>query len=180
MNLTATLIPPTRPIGDLETLRVIVDSQRHRILSTLIAEELSASALATRLRLPRTRIYYHLDLLERHGFIRVSGHSDEGAATRHYRATAASFRVDRTLFGEQDASLADVRASLLEAAAGDLRASNSSEDDIFVNRQFVRMSAEKRSAFLAAVTQLIAQYADTDGAGDDVEFIAALFPTGGK
>jgi DNA-binding transcriptional ArsR family regulator len=176
MNLTTAPIPAIRPIGDLETLRVIVDSQRHRILSTLIADEMSASELAARLKLPRTRIYYHLDLLERHGFIRVSGHSDEGATTRLYRATAASFRVDRSLLGDQDASLMDVRAALLEAAAADLRASRSSEDEVFVNRQFVLMSAERRAAFHSAVTELLGQFASTDGSGDDVEFIAALFP----
>jgi DNA-binding transcriptional ArsR family regulator len=178
MNLNADLMPLVQPIGDLETLSVIVDSQRHRILSTLIGEEMSAAALAVRLKLPRTRIYYHLELLERHGFIRVSGHRDEGASVRLYRATAASFRVDPALFGKHDGALAGTRAALLETAAADLRASGSQADDVFVNRQFVRMSAGKRAAFQTAIVELIAQYADGGPDADDVEFIAALFPMG--
>jgi predicted ArsR family transcriptional regulator len=176
MHLNAEAIPPVRAITDLATLRVIVDSQRHRILTALIAEELGAAALADRLKLPRTRIYYHLDLLERHGFVRVTGYHDEGAPVRLYRATAASFRLDRGLLGTEGASLNDARATLLEAAAADLRTAALPEDDVSVFRRFLRLNARRRSELQAAIEHVVSQYADADADGDDVEFISALFP----
>lgn len=178
MNLNSEAIPAVRPIGDLETLRVIVDSQRHRILTALIAEQLGAAALAERLKLPRTRIYYHLDLLERHGFVRVTGYHDDGAPVRLYRATAASFRLDRGLLGDQNTSVNDARATLLEAAAADIRTATANEDDVSVRRHFLRLSAERRSALQTAIAGLLEQYAGADADGDDVEFISALFPMG--
>ena len=60
------------PIEHLETLRVLVDSQRHRIVTLLIDEPQTARELAERLGLARTRLYYHLALLEQHGLIVVS------------------------------------------------------------------------------------------------------------
>src|SRR5471032_1952809 len=180
MNPTIQLIPAVLPINDLETLRVIVDSQRHRILSALIAEELGAAALAERLKLPRTRIYYHLELLERHGFIRVSGYRDEGATMRLYRATAASFRIEQGLFGDQRTSLNDTRATLIEAAAGDLRNVHAPDEHVFVRRQFLRLTAAKRASLEIAMTRLLDEYSAGDADGDDVELVSALFPIGDK
>jgi DNA-binding transcriptional ArsR family regulator len=178
MHLNIEAILAVKPIGDLETLRVIVDSQRHRILTALIAEELGASALAERLKLPRTRIYYHLDLLERHGFVRVTGYHDEGAPVRLYRATAASFQLDRGLLGDQSTSVNDTRATLLEAAAADLRSATPSDDDVSVRRHFLRLNTERRAALQDAIAELLAQYVGADADGEDVEFISALFPMG--
>jgi DNA-binding transcriptional ArsR family regulator len=180
MNQNAEPLPAVQAISDLETLGIIVDSQRHRILSALIAEELGAAVLAERLKLPRTRIYYHLDLLERYGFVRVSGYRDGGTTMRLYLATAASFRIERGLFGDDRSSLNHTRATLLEAAAADIRGAREHEDRVLVLRQFLRLNPERRAALSTALTQLLDQYAQTDADGDDVEFISALFPIGEK
>jgi DNA-binding transcriptional ArsR family regulator len=180
MNLNIEPLPAAQAITDLETLGIIVDSQRHRILSALIAEELGAAVLAERLKLPRTRIYYHLDLLERYGFVHVSGYRDRGATMRLYRATAASFRVERGLLGGDLSSFNDARATLLEAAAADVRSTNAPEDKVFVLRQFLRLNPERRAALSAAIVQLLDRYAAIDADGEDVEFVAALFPIGAK
>jgi DNA-binding transcriptional ArsR family regulator len=176
MNLNAEPLPPIRTIEDLEALRIISDSQRHRILSALIAEPLAASALAERLELPRTRIYYHLELLERHGFIRLAGYREDGATERVYRATATAFHVDRSLLGNRSASLNDARAELLEAAAHDLRAAAPSQSEAaFVQRGFVRVQPDELAAFRAELLAVLSKYGQLASGGDEIEFVIGLF-----
>ena len=153
----------------------MADSQRHRILSELIAEPLTAASVSKRLRIPRTRVYYHLELLERHGFIAVCGYRDVRNAERLYRATASSFRVDRRLLGTAAAALNDARAALLDAAAEDVRRIPPHDDELLVQRTFVRLSARRRAAFRAALIALVEKYAQPDPAGTEVEVVAALF-----
>jgi DNA-binding transcriptional ArsR family regulator len=176
MELKAESLPAIRMIEGLEPLRIVSDSQRHRILSALIAEPLGAAALAKLLKLPRTRIYYHLELLERHGFIRLSGYRDDGNAERLYRATAASFRVDRALLGQRSTSLNEARAELLEAAAHDLRAAAPAQaEDAFVQRAFVRLNAAEQHALRAELLEVMSKYAGRDTGGDEIEFVVGLF-----
>jgi DNA-binding transcriptional ArsR family regulator len=169
----------SRSIGDLDALRVMADSQRHRLLSQLIAEPMTAASMSERLRIPRTRVYYHLELLERHGFIAVCGYRDAGKAERLYRATAATFRVDRVLLGSAGAALNDARAALLDAAAEDVRRVPPDDDELLVQRTFVRLSPQRRAAFRAALVALVERYARPDPAGNEVEVVAALFAVPG-
>lgn len=168
-------VPAVGSVKDLAALRVIADSQRHRILAALMREPLSAAALSDRLALPRTRIYYHLELLERHGFVRVSGYRDERSPERLYRATAGFFRIDRALFGSDLAALNHARAALLEAAADDLRHVSPDDETVVVRRAFVRLGPARRKAFADALAALIAEFASDDEDGVESEVVAALF-----
>lgn len=168
-------VAPVGAVRDLAALRVIADGQRHRILSAVIREALSAAVLAERLAIPRTRVYYHLELLERHGFVRVSGYRDERTPERLYRATAASFHIDRGLLGSDVAQLNHARAGLLEAAADDLRHVSPDDETVVVRRAFVRLGGARREAFRAALASLIAEYTVGDPDGVEVEVVAALF-----
>jgi hypothetical protein len=117
-----------------------------------------------------------LELLERHGFIRLVGYRDEGGAERLYRATAASFQVDRTLFGQHGASLNQARAELLEAAAQDLRAAAPAQaEDAFVQRGFVQLTAAEAHALRAELQEVMNRYADRHTGGDEIEFVVGLF-----
>ncbi len=114
-----------RSIGHIEALRTVSDTQRHRILTLLIEAPLTAGELADRLGLARTRLYYHLNLLEEHGFVHVV---DErivsGINEKTYRATAQCFKVDRGLLAAvaSEPQIADAQAAILEQSAEDLRA----------------------------------------------------------
>jgi len=162
-------------IGDLEALRVVADSGRHRILAELIASACTAAELAARLSIPRTRVYYHLELLERHGFIALAGYRDAGTAERVYRATAASFRVDRRLLGAAEGSLNDARAQLLDAAAEDVRGVAPDDDSLLVLRTFVRMNARRRAAFRKELDDLLARYDTSDSDAPQMEIVTAFF-----
>ena len=58
-------------IKDRETLKVIADPLRAQILDTLRVEPLTVKQVANRLGQVSSKLYYHFNLLEKYGFIRV-------------------------------------------------------------------------------------------------------------
>ena len=175
------------PIANLEVLQILVDSQRHRLVSLLIQEPLSARELAERLGLARTRLYYHLELLQRHGIVRVvETRVVAGLEERRYRAVARGFRVDRKLLAGQasEPQIADRQAAILEAVAGDLRARAltgterpGEDDDVLVGRKFLTLSDARRQELRARLGALLAEYEANDAGGRPTEVAFALFAT---
>jgi DNA-binding transcriptional ArsR family regulator len=140
-----------------------------------MAEPMTAAALAERLTLPRTRVYYHLDLLQRHGFIAIVDLRVESMAERVYRAVASSFRVDRRLLGAEERSLNEARSELLEATAQDVRRVPSSDDELLVQRSFVRLNPERHKKLRAALVALVKDYSISEPEGTEVEIAIAIF-----
>jgi DNA-binding transcriptional ArsR family regulator len=153
----------------------MADTQRHRILCALIAEPLTAAELADRLAIPRTRVYYHLDLLQRHGFITIVDMRNAAISERVYRAVASSFRVDRRLLGAEVQSLNVARSELLEATADDVRRIPGNDDELLVQRTFVRMSSQRRKQLRAALVSLVTDYSESEPDGTEVEIAIAIF-----
>jgi len=86
-------------IGDLETLKVVTDPLRLQMLNLLRGQPHTAKELAKALHLPQTKLYYHIDLLEKHGLIRVvATRLVSGILEKQYQATAYKLTVDRALF----------------------------------------------------------------------------------
>jgi DNA-binding transcriptional ArsR family regulator len=177
-------IPAVAQVSSLEALRAVSDSQRHRILTLLIREPLTASEIAKRLKIARTRVYYHLDLLEEHGFIRVVEQRQVAAMIeRTFRACARHFRVDRRMLasGASESQVSDAQALLLEHAADDLRAQPSAESaaapvDVLVSRSFLRLTPERAAALRAALVAIVDQYAGAPQDGTSYEMALAFFP----
>lgn len=184
-------VEPVAEVSSLEALRVVSDSQRHRILSLLIREPLTPSLIARKLKIARTRVYYHLDLLKEHGFIRVVEERPVAAMIeRTYRASARRFHVDRRMLaaGASESEVNDAQARLLERTADSLRArpnaakgEKSGEPDVLVSRSFLRLKPKQARELRSALLALIQRYAD-DGldSGDTYEFTLALFSSEGE
>jgi sugar-specific transcriptional regulator TrmB len=171
-------VPAEAKISSLGALRVVSDTWRHRILTLLIREPLTPSEVAARLKIGRTRVYYHLDLLKEHGFIRVVDERPVAAMIeRTYRACARRFKVDRKMLAatSSESELNDAQAQLLERAAEDLRASSSS--DVLVSRAFARLSQEQASELRSKIAALVDEYGNStsDDSGDSFEMAFALF-----
>lgn len=182
-------LPAVAEVSSLEALRVVSDSQRHRILSLLIREPLTPSQIANRLKIARTRVYYHLDLLEEHGFIRVVQERPVAAMIeRTYRACAQRFKVNRHMLAAatSESAVNDAQATLLERAAEDLRsnvspASAGNEDlEVLVTRSFLRLTPEQVRNLRADLVSLIDRYAAISGDGDSYEMAMALFASEGE
>jgi DNA-binding transcriptional ArsR family regulator len=169
-------LPAVAEISSLEALRAVSDSQRHRILTLLIHEALTASELAKRLKIARTRVYYHLDLLLEHRFIRVVEERQVAAMIeRTFRACARRFRVNRRMLAatSSPSQVNDAQAMLLEHAADDLRAAG--EADVLVTRSFLRLAPKRAAELRAALNALVEQYGNDSGNGTPYELTMAFF-----
>lgn len=85
-------------IHDLEALKVIADPLRNHIMETLQPSPLTVNQIAEKLGLSPSKLYYHVNLLEQHGFIRVVKTTVHGnLIEKHYWITALDFDVDKDL-----------------------------------------------------------------------------------
>jgi DNA-binding transcriptional ArsR family regulator len=178
-------IAAAAPIENLEALRALVDSQRHRIVTLLMDEPLTAKELADRLGIGRTRLYYHLTILEEHRLIRiVDSRMVSGILERRYRAVARTFRVDRGLLASQASSeqITDAQATILDSVAGDLHArarTGLPDDDLLVSRMFLRLNELRRREMRARFVEVLDDFRDADDDGTETEIAVALFTTKG-
>jgi DNA-binding transcriptional ArsR family regulator len=115
-------------ITNLETLKVISEPLRLQILELLADEPRTVKQLAGELSMAATRLYYHVNLLELHGLIRVTGtRIVSGIIEKQYQVSACRFRVERSLLSlaptEGDDTLDRLVSSLFEQMRGEIRAS---------------------------------------------------------
>jgi len=164
-----------RTIHDLEALRVYFDPLRTRIIHAL-SEPRTIHQVAAVLDVPFTRLYYHFQLLEKHGFIRQVDAKSFGGAVEEkvYQISARVFLVDRSLMtvGESDeaeSGLAVVLESVLDQTKDDIRQSaragvidldRRSPDPraLFIIRGYSYLSPERAAEFYAQLRTLVEEY----------------------
>ena len=172
-------------IHDLEALRIYFDPLRTRIIHSLGKEPRTIHEVATILDIPFTRLYYHFQLLEKHGFIRqVDARSYGGAVEeKYYQIAARMFLVDRELMtvGETDeieSGLAVVLESVLDRTKDDIRRSARAgiidlarrapdPDALFIIRGYSYLSPERAAVFYEKLRALVDEYVTT--AEEDVD-----------
>lgn len=85
-------------ITDLETLKVISEPLRAQLVEVLVAEPLTVKQVADKLGLAVSKLYYHVNLLEKHGLIQVvDTRIVSGIIEKQYRAVASKLDVDKNL-----------------------------------------------------------------------------------
>ena len=85
-------------IDNLETLKVVADPLRLKILELLRGEPRTVKQIAADLKTPIKKLYYHVNLLEEHGLIRItSTRVVSGILEKQYRVTAYRLSVERAL-----------------------------------------------------------------------------------
>ncbi len=83
---------PSIEINDLEALKIMSDSLRVRLVDLLRQAPATVKQVAAALELAPRSLYYHINLLERHGLIRVvATRLVSGIQEKTYRATAYLF-----------------------------------------------------------------------------------------
>jgi DNA-binding transcriptional ArsR family regulator len=81
-------------IKDRETLKVITDPLRAQIMEALTAEPLTVKQVADRLGLAPSKLYYHFNMLEKFGFIRVAETRQvSNMIEKRFQAIASCFDV---------------------------------------------------------------------------------------
>lgn len=117
---------PERWLRDVETIKVFADSLRLKIIQ-LMEEPTTVKQVAQALDLPPAKLYYHINLLQKHGLIQVVGHNLEtGIVEKIYQVTARQFKLVNPLIAGSDfppeAASALFSSMLEETAQGFLRA----------------------------------------------------------
>lgn len=88
---------PELVISDLETLKVLADPLRLNILEYLMRSS-TVKRIAEKINKPATKLYYHFNLLEKHGLIvLVDTRIVSGIIEKHYQAAARVYRVAKDL-----------------------------------------------------------------------------------
>ncbi len=194
-------------INTVETLKIVADPLRLRILAALRRSPATAKELARQLDTPLKGLYYHLGLLEEHGLIRVrSTRVVSGIIEKQYEAAAYRISVDRALFNpEPDEAtgievflsfvLDHARAEILKSiSAGLLSPHPPSPDDgeggLNLGRLWLRLTREQRVAFERRMKDLELEFAAQQAAPDDpdaqlYEVLIGIYPviappTGGE
>jgi DNA-binding transcriptional ArsR family regulator len=94
---------PELLITDLETHKALVNPLRVRLLELLVDEAQTVKQLAAAVDVEPVKLYYHINLLEKNGLIRVvDTQVVSGIIEKWYRVTALNYRIDRKILSLQE------------------------------------------------------------------------------
>jgi DNA-binding transcriptional ArsR family regulator len=187
-----TLVGPFM-VRDLEALRVISDPARVRLVAVFSEGPRSVKEAASILGVAPSKLYYHVDLLERHGFIVVdSTRVVSGITEKRYRAVSRDIRVDRKLLaiehpGEMldallgavlDATRTEAERSVRSGALAIEEDAPSPRSGLFSRAQ-VRLTPQQATQMREDLDRLIAHAQANVPPSDDVvqyDLTIAYFP----
>ena len=113
-------------ISDLETLKVIADPLRTQVLQLLLKPK-TVKEVAARLEMPATKLYYHINQLEKHGLLGVvETNVVSGIIEKTYQAIARDYCVDDQLFALTqftDQAVRDILGVIFDGAQEEVRRS---------------------------------------------------------
>lgn len=171
-------------VRDLDTLRVIADALRAQIIEALILEPLTVKQIAEKLGLAPGKLYYHVNLLEKHGLVRVvETRVVSGIIEKRYRAAASSVEIDDRLLsfaGERaqddlgglvavalDATREDIQRSLQARALALEQGAPEQPRRVVITREVSRLSEPNADAFRDRLLALIHEFAAAEETGGE-------------
>ena len=90
---------PVMIVQDLETLKILADPLRSQILEILAPAKLTINQMAEKLGFTPSKLYYHINLLEKHGLIQeVDRIVKANIIEKVYWITAYECKMDHDLF----------------------------------------------------------------------------------
>jgi predicted ArsR family transcriptional regulator len=189
---------PDQALLDPAKLRVLSDPQRSFIVYSLASRAKTVKALAAELGCPPTRLYYHMQQLEKHGLVFVEEtRLVSGIVEKHYRALAREWVLDRAAFqvaGGTDASRVDALLGFVfdqsrlevqrqvETGAIDLRLRAPAPGALVAWRNVLKLDRAQAATLYARLTALWQEYEalarEPAEGGDFYAFAVALYPNG--
>jgi DNA-binding MarR family transcriptional regulator len=169
-------------IDSLETLRLLTDPLRMRVMSAFADRPdtpFTVKQLAGQLDVRPTRLYYHVNLLEEHGLIKVaSSRIVSGIIEKSYVAVASSITIDRELLkvsaAGREAAAASITA-LMQSTAGEIAASleaaaTAAEADVdrqmHIGKSSAYLAPEAHAEFFQRLNELLDEFTDKYGMRD--------------
>jgi hypothetical protein len=203
--------PPSEPfvpaaryqITKLETVRVLADPLRLRLIeamATQLDHAWSVKELAKALREPPTKLYYHVNMLEEHGLLIVTGSQlVSGILEKRYQLVAASIGVDRALLTAGDTGVGEALHGILttifstaeeditaaiRAGVASLHAGHEGERErIVLSKSVDLMTPERAELFRERLQALMAEFDTPPGDADPERkdrspygFVVAFYP----
>ena len=188
---------PLQTITSLEALKVAADPLRNQIMELIAPEPITVSAVAEKLGLTPNKLYYHINLLEKHDFIKVVDTEVRGnLIEKTYWLTAFDVDIDPDLLnfgtpeGQQhvsdmflsavDATRADIHRSLEARAANLGQGAEPNPRKVLLSRSTVKVSDEKADEFMDRFNKLIKEFNDADQKDSDEQvwaLSAFLYPS---
>jgi len=170
-------------ITDLETLKVISDPLRLQILEALHDAARTVKQIAAELNIAPSKLYYHINLMEEHGLIRVTDtRIVSGIIEKHYRATAHNLRVNHSLLSPnkevREQVFSDTVSAMIDRARQDIQRSFEDESidtaehaprhrKLLISRALGRLSPEQAEEFYRRVEMLIGELGGADSEDEE-------------
>ena len=110
-------------LTDLQQIKALADPLRQKIVGAIAVEPRTTKQVAEMLGQPPTRLYHHVDLLEKLGLIRlVSTKPKRGTTEKYFQAIAHRFAIsENSLGGEGGTAVGDALAEAFESAQKEMR-----------------------------------------------------------
>ncbi len=112
-------------LSDLDQVKVLADPLRVRLLESFCTER-TTKQVAEMLGEKSTKLYHHVEALEKVGLIRLTRtRQNRGTLEKYYLSVARSFRVDSSLFPTADQSpegdaLLTMLSTMIDNVSGEL------------------------------------------------------------
>jgi len=167
-------------VEDLETLRVLADPLRNQIYALLIPASANVRQIADRLGVAPSRLYYHINLLEKHGLIHVvETRMVANMVEKVYRAAAYKIDLAPDLLhfdsGSNREAMTEILTSSIDATREDLlRSVNARMFDVeqggaperkrnvMVSRTTARIPDQYADAFRERLIALVEEFIGQD------------------
>jgi DNA-binding transcriptional ArsR family regulator len=166
---------PLAVIRDLESLKCIADPLRTQIMEVLNDRAMTVNQIAERLGLAASKLYYHINLLEKHGFVKVAETRVKGnIIEKSYGAAALNFELDKELLqfaAERGlSSIHEILVNTLDVTRADLLRSLEAREfnrqqgaqdhprRAFLNRALRRIPDARAEEFMERLTKLLREF----------------------
>lgn len=178
----------SQKVGDRDRLKILMHPVRTRIVTASSHEPMSVRQLSAVIGLEPSKLYYHVKLLLKAGFLAAAGERRVGnLAETLYLTTAREFVVDPDIMLDREEGaddfeatvltfMATLRASMLgsyrhtralnaERAAGGQAPREPESHTFHLSMQALRLDEARAEEFLGRFQALVKEYDDAAGAG---------------
>jgi len=173
-------------VSDINTLKVLADDLRLKLYDlvrgySMAGEVCTVKMLAETLGMPPSRLYYHVNLLESVGLLKVAEtRLVSGIMEKYYQAAARRLIINQESTGTADDLPAGVISGVVNAALGDLweslkpaETSDSErklEDlDLRISKHSLNLTESEASELMEHLSALMTEYAVLERAGGEGE-----------
>jgi len=173
---------PLYEIDELETIKLVSDPLRLNMLHLVTPEARTVKQVAEILHLQPHKLYYHMNMLEEHGLVKlVDQQIVGGVVEKYYRAVALHFIMSPDLLKVPDGEggalgefadfiFSDTRAEFKNSVAkGWIQATKEAQYGLVLSRRMAMLTKKEAAEFTRRLSNLLqdfsarSQYQEGDG-----------------